>query len=357
MLKVAGDHSVREQTCHITMDEQEAASHAGCYICAAFVREYNVEPETKSAELVLCWRLLEADLLEVTVKSEPKNETYESVVKGVNFVFEEFHPNTQDVEAALSPIERYRPPIDTSDLATHRLVAEWLRRCVENHPGCRQVRKSNYLPPRLLDLAQEKPRLVETKTLTEHQEYASLSHCWGKSPTFMRLSADNYERFLSGFASDELAKTFQDAIVLCKNLGIRYIWIDSLCIRQHGNGSQEDWQRHVAAMPNIYQSALLNIAAEWATSTKDGLFRKRDSLILDQPIITVSNGHSYSVQILATMGLSWNLNEAPLQKRGWVMQERILSPRIVHFTENQLCWGMLPLGRCLREMARRQPRH
>jgi hypothetical protein len=89
-------------------------------------------------------------------------------------------------------------------------------------------------------------------------------------------------------------------------------------------------------MPNIYQSALLNIAAEWAMSSQHGLFSKRDVSALEQQIVTFNDGRSYNVQGRDSVGLSSNLRGTPLQRRGWVMQERILSPRIVHFTEKQL---------------------
>jgi hypothetical protein len=337
MLRVAGD-GVQEQTCDIMMDELEVASNAGCYICVAFMREFARNPRPNPSELFFRWTRQNLEIIDVTALTGPTGPEITRSSLSIFFGLQEIQSQIQNSEAANSQTKDYRPPIHSSDPAAHHLVAEWLRSCVENHPECRQVRKQRYMPPRLLDLTYDKPRLVMTETFTEHQEYATLSHCWGKSPTFMRLSADNHARFLSGFALDELAKTFQDAIVLCKNLGIRFVWIDSLCIRQHGNGSQEDWLRHVAAMSDIYQSALLNIAAERAASSETGLFHKRDILCLDQPIITLNNGRTYSVQAPASMGLSSNLNEAPLQARGWVMQERILSPRIVHFTENQLCW-------------------
>lgn len=32
------------------------------------------------------------------------------------------------------------------------------------------------------------------------------------------------------------------------------------------------------------------------------------------------------------------LNEMPLLRRGWVLQERVLSPRTLHFTSTQMFW-------------------
>jgi hypothetical protein len=43
---------------------------------------------------------------------------------------------------------------------------------------------------------------------------------------------------MNGIPLSSLPKTFLDAIVVTKALGLRYLWIDSLCIIQD---DEDDW--------------------------------------------------------------------------------------------------------------------
>ena len=64
-----------------------------------------------------------------------------------------------------------------------------------------------------------------------------------------------------GIAFQSLSKTFQDAVIISFKLGVRYLWIDSLCIIQD---SISDWQQESSRMNLVYQNALFTIAAEAA---------------------------------------------------------------------------------------------
>jgi hypothetical protein len=64
----------------------------------------------------------------------------------------------------------------------------------------------------------------------------------------------------------ELTAVFQDAIWLCKQLGIYGIWIDSLCIIQDDS---QDWQNESSKMAQYYSNAYFTIAVErsWDSNT------------------------------------------------------------------------------------------
>jgi hypothetical protein len=229
MLKAYVD-GIEVQTYELTVGELQS----GCHICAALMCKYSRLRRywLRSSELSLRW-ISGTIFINVVFKRKP----WEGAGTIVDcYLLQEILPEVRDLEADFPPMESYRPPENSSDPAAHRLVASWLRHCVTNHHECRRSCDSTFMPPRLLDLTKDKPRLVETGTFIEHEDYATLSHCWGKNPTFTKLSADNYERFSSGFALDELAQTFRDAIFLCKNLGIRYIWIDSYVAAEYEVG-------------------------------------------------------------------------------------------------------------------------
>jgi len=70
----------------------------------------------------------------------------------------------------------------------------------------------------------------------------------------------------------EFPKTLKDAIVICRQLSIQYIWIDALCIVQDDS---EDWERESKNMTSIYRSAIVTIVASAAEDTSVGCFQPR----------------------------------------------------------------------------------
>ncbi|PQE07156.1 Heterokaryon incompatibility protein [Rutstroemia sp. NJR-2017a BVV2] len=69
---------------------------------------------------------------------------------------------------------------------------------------------------------------------------------------------DNIDCFKQALPMEELPQTFKDAITVTRQLGLQYIWIDSLCIIQH---DQEDWFRESAKMGDIFESSSCTLAA------------------------------------------------------------------------------------------------
>ncbi|KAF4624653.1 hypothetical protein G7Y89_g13520 [Cudoniella acicularis] len=120
---------------------------------------------------------------------------------------------------------------------------------------------------------------------------------------------------------NELSKTFQDTIIVTRQLGFQYIWIDSLCIVQN---DLQDWERESALMFQIYTGGSCNICAMSAKDGSEGLFFSRNPAALTFKIDLQMEGTS--------------LDDSPLNKRAWLCQERIMSPCNVHFTSKQVFW-------------------
>jgi len=114
--------------------------------------------------------------------------------------------------------------------------------------------------------------LTSTPTMTPTTQYMTLSHRWGFS-TFLRLLESNIESMMTGIQWSELPLVFQEAITITRSLGIRYIWVDSLCIVQD---SIKDWTREAGNMTNVYRNSFCNIAATSSEGDDRCCFWERD---------------------------------------------------------------------------------
>ena len=187
------------------------------------------------------------------------------------------------------------------------------------------------------------PCLVITRNLgLDTIEYVALSHRWGLEK-FITLIFRNIDDFTKRLPLDDLRVVFRDAISLTRSLGIRYIWIDSLCIIQD---SADDWRSESAIMGEIYRNSLFTIAASAAAEGNGNFYVKRDVLNVT-PFSVNIKWKSHEGQYICFKGnlRSSGIADAALNQRGWVIQERSLSPRTVYFGQ-QLFWECRELVAC-----------
>ena len=71
-----------------------------------------------------------------------------------------------------------------------------------------------------------------------------------------------------------LPQTIQDAIVVTRAFGVRYLWVDALCTIQAYEQMSGDWQRELPNVGKIYSHSLITIAASSAEDSSMGLFRR-----------------------------------------------------------------------------------
>ena len=140
-----------------------------------------------------------------------------------------------------------------------------------------------------------------------------------------------------------LSRTFRDALAITRRLGFRYIWIDALCIVQD---DPHDWAMEAARMGDIDSEASLSIAATSSADGTRGYFHERNT------------GHEESLQSSQELGCElflrlppehtfvkslaspYNTRTAPppLATWRWCFQERVLSRRVLDYTEFELVW-------------------
>lgn len=136
-------------------------------------------------------------------------------------------------------IQRFNEPYIATSTSDNRVLEEarrWMRFCEENHPDCMQhLSEQTYHPQRLIDLLPEDLpigcswRLIDdTSDLTGN--YATISHRWGQGALEpFKLLQETYSDMIAGLPDTRLSGTYRDAMRVVRQLGIRYIWIDSLC--------------------------------------------------------------------------------------------------------------------------------
>ncbi|RSM05408.1 hypothetical protein CDV31_009560 [Fusarium ambrosium] len=79
----------------------------------------------------------------------------------------------------------------------------------------------------------------------------------------------------NSLSEDLLPRTFRDALNITRPLGIRYLWIDSLCIIQD---DPEDWQAE-AVQNDTYLGSANNIAASDALDSTQGCFPEENDAV------------------------------------------------------------------------------
>ncbi|KIL85499.1 hypothetical protein FAVG1_11457 [Fusarium avenaceum] len=170
-------------------------------------------------------------------------------------------------------------------------------------------------------------------TLTESSgQYLALSHRWGNSENF-KLTKDKIKSFQEGIPFSSLPKTFQDAMIVTRRLGYRYIWIDALCIVQD---DPDDWLRESVRMTSVYHNAACCIAAHTSRHSESGFL---DDTLEPVPTFQVRSKDDKS-RYISNMTLASNfydqVTRSFLSQRGWVFQERVLARRILHFVKHHI---------------------
>ncbi|OTA77272.1 hypothetical protein M434DRAFT_402379 [Hypoxylon sp. CO27-5] len=208
-----------------------------------------------------------------------------------------------------------------------QMVASWQRKCLEAHPNCAKVRSDGRLPTRVVDIGEDENaqmRLYESKG--EKASYTALTHCWG-GPIPSNTTRANITERLSTININDMPQNFRDAIEVTRILGMRYLWIDALCIIQD---SKTDWLNEAGKMSSVFAGATLVLSALDAETSTDG-FLKQYRI----PLAVIND--EYGVQKMLPK-INDYLLTCPLVRRGWCMQERLLATRLLHFGKDQMFW-------------------
>ncbi|KAG5803263.1 hypothetical protein H9Q71_012145 [Fusarium xylarioides] len=216
----------------------------------------------------------------------------------------------------------------------YRLFQEWLHVCDNEHGHARDALSGGcavQMPTRLIHVGESSEHLEDIKD-SGFLRYLALSHCWGGSTSLSTMTS-NIDQFRNEIPHDQLPLNFQEAIRVTRALKISYLWIDSLCIIQD---DPEDWRREAARMGQVFSNAYCTIAATSAATSTEGFLTPKLNSTLSATLETPDGGLLHISEF--TEDCNRDLESAPLNTRGWVMQERALSRRTLHFTKTQVYW-------------------
>jgi hypothetical protein len=116
-----------------------------------------------------------------------------------------------------------------------------------------------YRTPRIVKLSGV-PDLIRFQDGPNYPSHAALSYCWGPNYDKSCLPYDDNEiTFMQSLPS--LPKKIDDVVKICRRIGIRYLWVDALCIMQARTGRSIEWSEEAAKVGFYYQNALFTIVA------------------------------------------------------------------------------------------------
>lgn len=185
---------------------------------------------------------------------------------------------------------------------------------------------------------------------------------------------DTLQANMAGIALHTLSQTIQDAIHVTRKLGIRYLWVDALCIVQDDEASKV---KEIDQMGKIYSNATLTISAASAAHATDGFLHKPFTsngceipfllpdgkfgkvLVVPSQETKAITSKKVEIQKYPLNYYHWRDQERsvdfaayrakipqtnprgedwPLDTRAWAFQEYMLSPRLLIFGPDDVRW-------------------
>lgn len=154
---------------------------------------------------------------------------------------------------------------------------------------------------------------------------------------------ETIDALMQGLSPGALPRTIADAVMVTKRLGVRYLWIDSLCIMQD---SEEDKDTQIGRIPETFSNAMVTISAGSARSCVDG-FLEEQTLAKDTSMGSPAF-HDFEMPYLCPDGKLGEIviqtlqnfipESQPVNDRAWTLEERLLWPRVLLYATNMVVW-------------------
>ncbi|KAK3384108.1 heterokaryon incompatibility protein-domain-containing protein [Lasiosphaeria ovina] len=228
-------------------------------------------------------------------------------------------------------------------------ITKWIEHCEIHHSNCNGTTFLPNLgpyrgPKMLIDVGlHQKAKVQLIRTEGRVLRYAALSYCWGANQGGMIATNDTVKQMTKGVSSTLFSQTIQDAVTVVGKLGMRYLWVDALCIIQ-GQDQTAKWMDEIERMGHIYLNAHLTIAASSANAASQGFLSQKHRSGIPVAFKVRKDSRCEGTIFFRewtriVSSFDDEVRHGPLLRRAWVLQERILSRRILDFTSKQVYWS------------------
>jgi hypothetical protein len=231
----------------------------------------------------------------------------------------------------------------TGAKGTLNVANKWVKNCAANHERCQPESLPSphqFIPTRLIDVGTTTEAPVRLCIRGEDPiggPYVTLSYT-GNTASVKGLRTCNIDEMRMSITQDDLPKIFKQAIQVARTLGVRYLWIDALCVVQD---IPADKQREAALRGDIFSNSRCTIAATHAKLPDDGLFTLRNPFHYVRYVFMVDLSIRNKLQkyfLEDSCYFTSRVDDGPLCQEASFVQDRILCPRIIHFTRDMLFW-------------------
>lgn len=228
-------------------------------------------------------------------------------------------------------------------------MRSWIQKCTNSHGGCSLLNEHGFFPLRIIDVGRcglgdgDVDRVFITSkkpdnSTTAHNSlsYAALSYSWGGEANFKSTVKHISSYEADGIAVKDLPKTVQDAIFCTREMGLRYLWVDALCIIQD---DPSDKRRQIPRIRETFHFTTVTIVAGRSETVYDGFLGKpRSSGRRSGLLPYYSPGSSAVGTFYLVQTHIHEYSNDPVNTRAWTLEEALLSPRLLIYSACGLRW-------------------
>lgn len=222
----------------------------------------------------------------------------------------------------------FKVTIPRSDIIHLESLTRWINRCETEHwhqPETWGSLPRHKDPIDLILIDALRGCLVRRQS---GQRYCALSYVWGGTQLLQTTDANFVQLQSEGAVRNHttLPRAVRDAMDLVTSLGERFLWVDCLCIIQ----DSAEKHNNITQMDIIYSQAFLTIVAVDGSNADAPLPGVHEDSRL--PIVKLEYVRNATLISQPPLLLNSILDGSIYETRGWTLQERVLSKRLLYLS-------------------------